>query len=163
MGRTVYIIRHGTTEGNRYNQASFGPEGGALTEQGIQEAQTLYGQLKGFGLDPFTEPVASSYMKRAYETAKYAGFKQINKYTSLNEVGGDLPPEVLGAMLESKEAPLSAIVSAQSILKQPPPEKVWVTHGQLIAGLAYALGIPPSVLFIPRMGSITKLNISIGQ
>jgi hypothetical protein len=98
-------------------------------------------------------------MKRAYETAYFAGFRHINRYTSLNEVGGDLPPEALDAMLERKEAPPSAITAAQRLLKNPPSEKIWVTHGQLIAGLAHALGIPTSELFIPKMGTITKLEL----
>ncbi len=159
MSRTVYIIRHGTSEGNRHNQASFGPEGGALSKHGIQEAKALHQELKNLGIDTQTEPVASSIMKRAYETAAYAGFKQINKYPLLNEVGGDLLPEVLDQMLERKEAPPSAIIAAQNLLKNPPLEKVWVTHGQLISGLAYALDIPVYKLFIPKMGTITKLEL----
>jgi broad specificity phosphatase PhoE len=155
----VYVIRHSTSEGNRFNQASFGPEGGALTEQGIRKARALYDQLISIGIDPFTEPAASSYMKRSYQTAEYAGFTQINKYTSLNEVSSNLSPEALNAMLERKEAPPSAVLSAQIILSQPPPEIVWVTHGQVIAGIAYALGIPSSQLFIPEISSITELEL----
>ena len=159
MTRIVYIIRHGTSEGNRHNQASFGPEGGALNEQGIKEAEVLHSKLKELGIDPHTEPAATSYLKRAYQTAYLAGFKQINKYTSLNEVGGDLPPEVLDAMIERKEAPPSAITAARKLLDNPPLEKVWVTHGQLIAGIAHVLNISSSRLFIPRMGTITKLKL----
>jgi phosphohistidine phosphatase SixA len=159
MSRVVYIIRHGASEGNRHNQASFGPEGGALHKRGIQQAEDLYDQLQGVGIEVHSEPIASSYMKRAYETAMFAGFEKINKYSSLNEVGGDLMPEVLDAMLERKEAPPSAIAAAQNLLKNPPPEKVWVTHGQLIAGIAYVLGIPSSELFMPKLGSITKLEL----
>lgn len=159
MSRTVYIIRHGTSEGNRHNQASFGPEGGALNHQGIQEAKALRKELHSLSIDVQTEPAASSIMKRAYETALYAGFKQINKYTSLNEVGGDLPADALDSMLETREAPPSAIAAARKLLSNPPPEKIWVTHGQLIAGIAYVLGIPSSTLFIPKMGTITRIEL----
>lgn len=158
MGRVVYIIRHGTSEGNRHNQASFGPEGGALNEIGIQEAKILRQKLQNFGIDVQTEPVASSLSKRTYETAFYAGFKQINKYHALNEIDGNLLCDELDALLERKEAPPSAILAAQNLLTNPPQEKVWVTHGQLIAGIAYVLKIPKSILFIPKMGTITTLE-----
>ncbi len=159
MTRTVYIIRHGTSEGTRHNQASFGPEGGALEPRGIQEAKALRKKLQDLGIEVQKTPVASSFMKRAHETALYAGFKQINMYESLNEVGSDLLPEVLDAMLDRKEAPPSAIAAARELLKNPPVEEVWITHGQLIAGISHALGIPTSELFIPAMGSITKIEL----
>lgn len=158
MSRIVYIIRHGSSEGSRHNQASFGPEGGALISKGIDEARALREELLCMGINLQVEPIASSSMRRAYETAYYAGFQRINKYSSLNEVGGDLPPEVLDAILERKEAPPSAIVAAQKLLKNPPSEKIWVTHGQLIAGIANVLDIPTSELFIPKMGTITRLE-----
>src|ERR1043166_7364276 len=104
MSRIVYIIRHGTSEGNRHNQLSFGPKGGALHARGVQEAKALRKELQDLGINVLTEPAASSAMKRAYQTAFYAGFKQINTYASLNEVGGDLLPEVLDSMIERKEA-----------------------------------------------------------
>ncbi len=159
MSRTVYVIRHGTSEGNRHNQASFGPRGGALTPQGIQEAKALHKELQKLGIEAQTTPAASSLAKRAHETARHAGFEQINKYASLSEVGGDLLPEVLDAMLARKEAPPSAITAAQNLLKNPPLEKVWVTHGQLIAGIAHVLDISTSELFIPKMGTITRLKL----
>lgn len=159
MSRTVYIIRHGTSEGTRHNQASFGPGGGALTPQGVREAKALHQELQKLGIEAQTTPAASSFTKRARETARHAGFKQINTYSALNEVGGGLPPEILDAMLERKEAPPAAITAAQNLLKNPPPEKVWVTHGQLIAGIAHVLKIPTSELFIPKMGTITTIEL----
>ncbi len=159
MSWVVYVIRHGASEGNRYNQASFGPKGGALTEKGIEEAKTLSKELQAIDIDTRIEPAATSAMKRAYETAHYAGFQHINIYSVLNEVGGDEPPEILDAMLARKEAPPSAIAAAQKLLKNPPLERVWVTHGQLIAGIAHVLHIPTSELFIPKTGTITKLEL----
>jgi hypothetical protein len=159
MSRTVYIVRHGTSEGNRDNQASFGPEGGPLNEQGIREAKNLYRQFQELGFDPQTEPVASSNMKRAYQTAQFAGFRNINRYATLNEVGRDVPREVRDAMIARNEVPPIVNTTAQTLLKIPPKENIWFTHGQLIAGIAHELGIPPTTLFIPEMGSITKLEL----
>lgn len=159
MSRTVYVIRHGASEGNRHNQASFGPDGGGLTDVGIVEAEGLKQALQELGIKVESEAVAVSPMKRAYETAYYAGFKLITKYPALSEVGGNLPPDVLDAMIVQKEASPSAVSAARRLLAEPPSERLWVTHGQLIAGIAHELGYPSSELFIPKMGSITKLNL----
>lgn len=159
MKRTVFVVRHERSEGNRHNQASFGPEGGVLVAEGIERARSLRNKLLELGIDVATESVAVSDMKRAYETAFYAGFVNITKYAVLNEVGVHMSPELLDSMLDRKEAPEEAITAAQSLLRQQPPERVWVTHGQVIAGLAHELEIPTSELFIPDLGSITKLAV----
>ncbi|HKU18893.1 MAG TPA: phosphoglycerate mutase family protein [Candidatus Saccharimonadales bacterium] len=157
--RVVFVIRHAMPTGSRHNQAAFGPQGGPLTEAGVQQAKSLTLRLQEFGIDVTTEPVATSFAKRAYETAKYAGFRRIQKYASLGEVGGDLSPAVLDALIAAKQVPPAAVAAAHALLAQPPQERVWVTHGQLIAGIAYVLRIPPTELFIPPMGSLTKLSL----
>lgn len=55
--RTVFVIRHAQSEGNRFNRAAFGKEGGALTEAGVQEAKQLVAVMKRLGIDVATEPV----------------------------------------------------------------------------------------------------------
>lgn len=155
--RVVFVIRHGQSEGNRHNRAAFGKEGGALTDDGVQEAKQLRSKLSEVGIDVRAEAVAVSELQRTYQTARYAGFEHINKYSSLNEVNSGLPPEELDALLKQLAVPDAAKVAAQKILHNPPNEKVWVTHGLVIAALAHQLGIAPSKVFIPPMGSVTKL------
>ncbi|MGH7158132.1 MAG: histidine phosphatase family protein [Candidatus Saccharimonadales bacterium] len=159
MPRTIYLVRHATSEGTRHNQASFGPKGGALTETGVQEAKAIRNQFVKLGINVETEPVATSQAKRTFDTARYAGFQHISKYTSLNEAGNGLTPEVLDDMLKNTQAPPAAVAAAQKLLKHPPKEIIWITHGQVIAGIARVLGIPSSELFIPKMGTITKLEL----
>ena len=159
MGRTIYIIRHGSSEGNRHNQELFGPIGGALNEKGIQEAIKIRQELEALGIKLDTEPVATSFTRRAYETAQYAGFKIINQYELLNEIRSNLPPNILDATIEQKRAPQSAINAARKLLKNPPFEKIWITHGLLIIGIAHEIGYPPTVLYKPKMGTITEIEI----
>jgi len=159
MSRTVYLIRHCNSEGNRHNELSFGPKGSKLNDEGIRQAKQLRKKMQDIDLDVESEPAASSEMRRAYSTAFHAGFKTINLYALLNETSSDLSPGELDAILERKAAPPSAIAAAQNLLENPPKEKVWVTHGQLIAGIAHVLGIPVSDLFIPDMGTVTKLEL----
>lgn len=157
MSRTVYIIRHGKSEGTRHTEANFGPLGSSLNEQGVQESRKLQMLLEELGINVNIEPAATSQKKRAYETAEAAGFKNIKKYQCLNEVARTDSPEVIDAMIAKKEASPVAIAAAQELLKNPPPERIWVTHGQLIAGIAKVLDIPSSELFIPELSSITRL------
>jgi phosphohistidine phosphatase SixA len=159
MQRIVYIIRHSQAEGTRYNRMLFGKEGGALTEEGIQEAKTLKLQLKALGIDVNTEHVAVSDLQRTYQTASYAGFMNITVNSLLNEVNTGLPPEELEILLENKHAPEAAIKAAKAILDNPPAERVWVTHGLVVAGIAHELGIAPGELFVPEMGSVSKVTI----
>ena len=157
MSRVIYIVRHGQSEGNRHNRADFGKEGGALIDAGIAEAKALKDKFLEMGIDTKTEPAAISELKRTYETAIYAGFTKLHKYGSLNEVDSALKPKELDGMIKQKKTPDDAIIRAQSLLANPPTENIWVTHGVMIAGIASELGIPPDQLFIPKMGSITKV------
>jgi broad specificity phosphatase PhoE len=158
--RVVFVIRHGQSEGNRHNRAAFGKAGGALTVDGVKEAKQLGGELRELGLEVSTEAVAVSELQRTSQTAHYAGFEHITKYTVLNEINSGLTREELDTLLKRLEVPAIAIAAAQKILSNPPKEKVWVTHGLVIAALAHELGISPNKIFIPPTGSVTKLVLS---
>lgn len=102
---------------------------------------------------------AVSELKRTFQTASYAGFQQITAYNVLNEIDLDLSPADVERIKTTKQVPDGAVKIAQTILSNPPKEKVWVTHGLVIAALAHELGIPPEEVFIPKMGSVTKLTL----
>ena len=159
MSRVIHVVRHAQSEGHRHNRAEFGKEGGALLDVGIAEAKALKHKFLDLGIETKIEPVAISELKRTYQTAMYAGFTNITKYPSLNEVDSPLDPELIENMIKRKELPEDALIRARAILANPPPENIWVTHGLIIAGMAKELGIPPDQLFIPAMGSISTIEI----
>lgn len=159
MSRVIYLVRHAQSEGHRHNRADYGKEGGALLDAGIAESKALKHKFLALGINPKIEQVAISELKRTYQTAIYAGFTNITKYPSLNEVDPPLDPELIEDMIKRKELPEDAVIRARVILENPPPENIWVTHGLIIAGLATELGIPLDHLFIPKMGSISTIEI----
>lgn len=157
MNRTIHIIRHAKSVGGRHDQLSFGPKGSPLDELGVEQSKLLKIELSRLGIDPATSPVASSATNRSYETAEIAGFKHITEYSSLNGIDSNLSPEKLDALIARKEASPQAIAAAKKLLANPPPEDIWITHGQLITGIAYVLNIPTSKLFIPELGTVSKI------
>ena len=159
MNRTVYIIRHAKSLGNRRNRATFGVKGAGLSVEGVNTAKKLKKALADLGIDANKEPVAVSELIRTRQTAEQAGFKRITTTPLLNEVDSGLQPDTLDRMLLNKAVPKAAIAAAKKLLKHPPAEQVWVTHGLLIAGLAHELNIPVHKLFVPEMASITTLTI----
>lgn len=154
--RKVYIIRHAQSEGNRFNRADYGKKGGALTEAGIQEAKQLKTQMERLGIRVATEPVAVSELQRTQQTASYAGFEHLVEHAELNEVDPDLSRDELEELIARKQLPLEAIAAAQRLIKNPPQERVWVTHGLVVAALIRELDMP-SDRFIPKMASVTEI------
>lgn len=159
MGRIVYIIRHAQNAGTRFNQADFGKEGASLIEAGIQESLRLTPQLQKLGINVGAEPVAVSELVRTQQTATHAGFTHLAINSLLNEVKTEHSPDTLELMLKTNQLPVAARTAAHKLLANPPREKVWVTHGLLIAGIAAELGLTSHELFIPTMGSLTTIQL----
>jgi broad specificity phosphatase PhoE len=105
------------------------------------------------------EAVAVSELLRAKETARLAGFYTLQIYSVLNEVSHGLPPLDLRQLLDNDELPQDAIVQAENILNNPPKERLWISHGLVIAGLCKVLGIHSEKRLIPRFCEIRELDI----
>lgn len=155
----IFIIRHAQSEGTRFNRADYGKKGGALVEAGIQEAKRLKSQMEKLGVDVATEPVAVSELQRTQQTASYAGFRHLTEYRELNEIDPDLSKAELEELLAHEQLPAEAIAAARRLIKNPPKERVWVTHGLVVAALIYELGIS-SDRFIPKMASVTEITLT---
>ena len=79
----------------------------------------------------------------------------------MNEVKPGIPAVRLKEMLENKNLPEAASFNAKRILKHPPVEPVWITHGLVIAGLCRELGIEDDYEhFIPKFGEIRDIKIA---
>ncbi len=163
MNRTILLIRHAKAMGGRHDRHLFPKEGAELSEEGEKASLLLKDTLRLLGIDVATEPVAVSELIRTKQTAQIAGFKNINEYKVLNEVDTGLSPEEIDEVLVMKGVPSIASNAAKQLLKYPPKEKIWVTHGMLIAALANELGIPTSTLYIPEMASVTEIEIPINN
>lgn len=159
MSRRIIIIRHAKAEGGRHDRHLFPKEGAPLIEDGREAASLLTRKLLALGVDPAHQPVAVSELIRTHQTAEAAGFKTIKVYSVLNEVNSDLTPAKLDALIGERIVPKQALSAAKRLLKSPPAENVWITHGMLIAGLAEELGMAKNTLYIPEMASAIEIII----
>lgn len=159
MARKVIIIRHAKASGGRHDKHLFPKEGAPLSDEGRKAILGLKDELERLGIDVANEPVAISELLRTRQTAELAGFKNIIEYASLNEIETGLGPEELAGVIAQKIIPEVASAAARKLLKYPPRENVWVTHGMLIAGIAEVLDIPSSKLYIPEMASATIVDV----
>lgn len=161
---SVLACRHGLSEANnRYNQGAlaFASKYAPLMKLGRQQAVHLGIDLvQMYGVSQ-EDPVAVSELRRSQETATKAGFKRQRIYPILNEVN-------LRAVLQNPQnhlvndtLPDAAIAQAQLILENPPAERVWVTHGLVIAGLCVALGAHRDKRLIPRFCEVRELPIDL--
>jgi hypothetical protein len=62
-------------------------------------------------------------------------------------------------MLQEGILPKEAITAAMAVLKNPPAEDIWVTHGLLMAGLAAVADVSPIKGLIPDVGAVQELTI----
>lgn len=151
-----FVIRHAASTGNRLTRFAFGKDGSPLSELGKQQALELRPVLGSRGIDVTTEHVAVSPKTRAQDTAWIAGFQHLSIYMVLDEVMTGLKHGEAGKMLAAGLMPSEATKAARAILSNPPPERVWVTHGLVLAALLHELGIKNST---PDLCSITELDI----
>lgn len=157
--RTILLIRHAKSEGNRFDRHLFGVKGAPLDKTGISQAEKLHSKLADTKTD-FTQTVAVSEMIRTQQTAETAGFLKTRSYKLLNEVHHGLSKDQLKVLLAEKRVPEQAITAAKKLLSNPPAEAVWFTHGMLIAAIAEVLNIPKSELYIPDMATISEITLS---
>lgn len=156
--RTIYLIRHAESTGTRYNRHLF-PRGGApLSNLGETQASSLHQIIKDLHID-FDQTVATSELIRTQQTAKLAGFKNLHIYPELNEIEHGLEKDEIEALISKKQLTPASLLAATKLLSNPPKETIWFTHGMLIASIAEKLGISKEQLFIPDMGTITKITL----
>jgi broad specificity phosphatase PhoE len=133
------LIRHSKTD--KLPTGSFGPEGAPLNEEGRKIAQGLHQILLDRGFNLELEPVATSEMLRAQQTAEAAGLKNLSSNALLNEV---IPKTDISELIAQGKVPEEAIAAARAVLANPPEQHIWVTHGLIIAAILIELGIPPN-------------------
>lgn len=162
----IYVIRHGFSEANDRNNIgtlAFAAKDAPLKDLGKQQARDRAATLfADYGIHIPTTPVATSELLRTQETAREMGFHMLRPYGSINEVEHGMEGSMLKAMLSNGELPIAALRTAELILHQPPVEKVWVTHGLVIAGLCHELGIDSQFdRLIPKFCEVRELPIGL--
>jgi hypothetical protein len=160
---SVLVIRHGLSEANDKTTPAFGRADASLMAMGIVQAAGLGESLMAtYGVDPAQEAAAASEMLRSQQTATVAGYATVRHYTVLNEVSVPKTPELRGLLDKGVIVP-QAREAAELVLANPPAEKIWFTHGYLIAALCQATGVDTTDLrFIPRFCEIRELPIEQG-
>lgn len=151
------LIRHAATDANRLTRALEGKHGAPLNEAGRNQAAKLQQVLVKQGVD-LSQPVAVSDFIRTQETARLAGFTNLNVNKLIDEINTSDPKRTQEGVEQGK-LPKEAIEAAQSILQNLPAERVWVTHGLVITALLMALDQSDHEHFIPAQASITEIEI----
>lgn len=159
-----FVGRHSLSEANNrnnYGKPAFGHPDAPLMPEGRGIAQGMGVEFEVVhGIIPITTPAAVSKMLRAQETAREAGFIDLTEYEILNEVDTKLPHPDLKATMAKRESTEVALNTAELILRNPPKENVWFTHGLVIAGLCDVLGIADQFEnFVPKFCEIRELPI----
>lgn len=152
------VIRHAKTDANRLTRAVFGKSGAPINDEGKQQAKKLHDELIKLNIDPVTEPVVVSELLRTQQTAELAGFKKIEANPLLNEVNTADPKHTLELVAQGK-LPEEAIVAARTILANPPKQRIWVTHGLVIAAILQLTGPVNAEELIPKHCEIAEIDI----
>ena len=158
------VGRHSLSEANNrnnYGTPAFGHPDAPLMDEGRSIAQRMGVEFEAVhGIIPVTTPAAVSKMLRAQETAREAGFVDLNEYKILNEVDARLPyPDLKDAIANRRHTSI-ALKTAELILENPPEEQVWITHGLVIASLCEVLGVANQFeRFVPKFCEIRELPI----
>ncbi|MDL2363392.1 MAG: histidine phosphatase family protein [Patescibacteria group bacterium] len=156
---SVLLVRHGLSAANGRNSAAFGDANASLLPEGLIHGENAGTFLRISGIDTTTERAAASGMRRSKETAAAAGFTAVSSYDLLNEVNLPVNPE-LRAILDREEIVQEARDAAERVIANPPAERVWFSHGYLIAALCKLTEIDTSGMrFIPHFGEIRELDI----
>jgi hypothetical protein len=158
------LCRHSLSEANNrnnYGTPAFGHADAPLMPEGRLIAQNMGDEFEAqHGIIPATTAAAVSKMLRAQETAREAGFVNLSEYAILNEVDTQLPhPELKDAIANRRHTSV-ALKAAELILENSPEERVWITHGLIIASLCEVLGVSSQFEhFVPRFCEIRELPI----
>lgn len=152
------IIRHAKTDANRLTRAVFGKSGAPINDEGRQQAEKLHNELIIRNINLATELVVVSELLRTQQTAELAGFKNITVNPLLNEVNTADPKHTLELVAQGK-LPEEAIVAATALLANPPKQKIWVTHGLVIAGLLEITNSANPENLIPKHCEIIEIDV----
>ncbi len=153
------VIRHAKTDANRLTRALFGKTGAPVNDEGKQQIEKLRLELLGLNINLDIEPVAVSELMRTNQTAELAGFSNITINPLLNEVNTADPKQTLELVAQGK-LPEEAITAANALLANPPKQKIWVTHGLVMAGLLEVLGLADTKDRIPKHCEIVEIDFS---
>jgi len=137
----------------------FGHPDAGLMDIGIEQARNLTPLFKSrYGLDLAAARVATSWMRRTFETALEAGVREenITRYPLLDEVSTRLSREEIIQTLHDEVPPPAAIEQIKELRANPPEEEVWFTHGLVIATLMYDCDIP-YIKFVPKHGTVIEV------
>lgn len=152
-----FVVRHGQTDANRMTRMAFGAEGAPINKTGKMQAQLLGLALREQGINPTADLVAVSELLRTRQTAEHAGFKRIVVNSLLNEINTSEPEKTLQLVAQAR-VPRKAIKAAEALLAQPPLERIWITHGLVIAALEVLLDISDKDSFVPDFCEIRILE-----
>ncbi len=160
------VFRHGLSQANNrenYGTPAYGNPDASLMDEGIIHAANAGRMLRlpPYAIDPTNTIVAVSKMRRTWETANFAGFHTLRPYESLNEIGHGLTLEDKAQIKEAHILPVVALRAAEEVLKNPPEEDIWFTHGLLIASMCRVLDIYQDVdtRLIPHFCEIRELPV----
>jgi len=161
---SIIVIRHALSEANNRDNVgtmAFGAKDAPLMERGKQQAQERAGTLLSeHGVNAAATAAAVSRLRRTQETAMYLGFTRQKQYSLLDEVVHGMKGPDLRSLLDSGRLPSSALVAAEAILNHAPRERVWVTHGLVIAGLCQVLNVGANYeRLIPRFCEVRRLSL----
>lgn len=157
----IYVVRHGQTVVGREPKEiwdSYGPLGPPLNDESIQKSRKLQAQFRDLGIDVGTEPAAISQYLRTRQTAVAAGFKTIHENALLNEINTENPARSQ-QLIKQGQVPEEARVAAEVLLLRPLKERVWFTHGLVIAALLLVTGQNSSEDLEPPYAEIIKIQL----
>lgn len=161
--RSVLIIRHGLSEANNHENfgtPAFGNPDADLMPDGRLQAERLGRLLAAdYGINQLLEPVAVSSMRRTRETAIAAGFRRLRIFPELNEEKGGLSDAEIALCLVERRPPQATTEAARLALENPPSERIWFSHGLLIATICQELGVYQDARFTPKFCEIRELII----
>jgi broad specificity phosphatase PhoE len=88
----IYLVRHAVSYANTGESTAFGNENAPLTDYGIRQAEGLRVRLiERFGIDPtlYDQPILCSEFTRTQQTARIAGFANLEINGIINEAEFD--------------------------------------------------------------------------
>lgn len=157
---SVLLVRHEVSKANDKNSAAFGHPDAPLLPVGLERIPVIRQNLVNIhGVSIAETEVAASELYRSQQTAKEVGFRIVRHYAVLNEV--DVPKTLeLRAQLDAGIIVPEAFTAAEAVLANPPAEKIWFTHGYLMAALCDLTSADTTDLsFIPKFGEIREITL----
>jgi len=146
MSIDVLVMRHALSEANNWDNIgtpAHYAKNAPLMPKGREQARAKKGELiTEYGINPEETAAAVSTLERSPETGREVGFAALRVYSLLDEFDPDDPkdwPLILKDLAKGR-CPQELLEEAYALLSNPPEEKVWISHGVKIAGIAHALG-----------------------